>query len=70
MGRINDNPCHHCVPPKRNEWCHATCKEYIDWKANLDAQAQRVYRERMADVILAEGAMERKRRHYRRGGKH
>lgn len=71
MGRnISDSPCRYCVPPKRNEWCHRTCKEYADYRADLDAQAQRKHWEEAADTILAERAKERKIRHYRRGGKH
>lgn len=65
-----DTPCRDCVPPKRQEGCHGRCKEYIDWRVDLDAQAQRRRREEEANGILAESAMERKRRHYRRGGKH
>jgi len=63
-------PCRYCTPPKRQEGCHGTCKEYIDYRTDLDVQAQRRYQEGAADVILAEGAKERKIRYYRRGGKH
>jgi hypothetical protein len=32
---MNDCPCHGCVPPKRHEACHDSCKEYIVWKQHL-----------------------------------
>lgn len=70
MGSVSDSPCRYCTPPKRNEWCHGTCKEYADYKVNLDSQARRKHQEREVDAILVEGAIERKIRHYRRGGKH
>lgn len=28
--------CKNCVPPKRHLNCHATCKEYIDAKAQFE----------------------------------
>lgn len=28
--------CLKCVAPKRNSWCHSTCKEYLDAKAELE----------------------------------
>jgi hypothetical protein len=70
MGSICDSPCRYCVPPKRNEWCHETCKEYADYRADLDTQARRRHQEGAVDAVLAEGAKERKIRHYKRGGKH
>lgn len=27
------SPCQGCVPPERNAECHATCKRYLEWKA-------------------------------------
>lgn len=68
--RISNSPCRYCISPKRREGCHETCKEYTDWRADLDAQAQRRYQEKAADAVLAERAKERKIRHYKRGGKH
>lgn len=70
MGYISNTPCRYCTPPKRQEGCHGTCKEYIDYRADLNAQAQRRCQEEAADAVLAERATERKIRHYRRGGKH
>lgn len=68
MGRIGDSPCRYCTPPKRNERCHGVCKEYADWKADIDAQAYRKHQEEEVNGILTEGAKERKRRYYKRGG--
>lgn len=65
MGRIENNPCRHCAPPKRNEWCHSVCKEYADWRAEFTAQKQRVRNSRSADIVIMEGAKERKRRYLR-----
>jgi hypothetical protein len=32
-------PCRYCVAPKRHPGCHDTCtKEYIPWRARLDAR--------------------------------
>ena len=70
MGHTNDSPCLYCTPPKRNEWCHGTCKEYADYRAYLDVQAQRRYQEKAVDAVLAEGAKERKIKYYKKGGKH
>lgn len=70
MGSMSDNPCRYCVSPKRNEWCHGVCKEYTDWRAEKDVEARKRYQDTEADVVLAQGAMKRKIRHYRRGGKH
>lgn len=28
--------CKDCVPPKRHSGCHATCKEYLDEKAQFE----------------------------------
>lgn len=56
-------PCRYCTPPKRREGCHGACKEYIDWKADFDAQTQRRRQEEAADAILAEGAKNRKTRY-------
>ena len=61
MGYINDSPCHYCTPPKRNEWCHGTCKEYAKYRANLDAKAHKKRQEGAASVFLAEGSKERRR---------
>lgn len=69
MGHINDNPCRHCIPPKRNEYCHSTCKEYADWRADLNVQTKKDRQIREANGVLAEAAMKRKISHYRRGGK-
>ncbi len=30
--------CNGCVPPKRNPWCHGTCPEYADEKAQNDME--------------------------------
>ncbi len=38
----DDNPCNGCVPPKRNIYCHANCKEYKDWKADLDKKNKEI----------------------------
>lgn len=59
-------PCRYCTPPKRREGCHGTCKEYIDYRADLNAQAQRRYQEGEVDAVLAEGATERKTRFAKR----
>lgn len=32
---MSDCPCNGCVPPKRHEACHDSCKEYIVWKQPL-----------------------------------
>lgn len=63
MGHIGNGPCRYCTPPKRREGCHGTCKEYIDWRADLDIQAQRKRQGEAANAVLAEGARERKRRY-------
>ena len=34
--------CKDCVPPKRHGGCHATCKEYIDEKAQLEEDKKKV----------------------------
>ena len=34
--------CKDCLPPKRNAWCHGTCKEYLDDKARHDAEYKMV----------------------------
>lgn len=66
---MNDCPCRPCISPKRREGCHGVCKEYIDWRAGKDVEAQRKCQEKTVDAVFAEGAVHRKIRHYRRGGK-
>lgn len=34
--------CKDCVPPKRHPSCHATCKEYIDEKAQFEEDKKKV----------------------------
>jgi hypothetical protein len=41
------------------------CKEYADWRAEFTAQKQRVRNSRSADIVIMEGAKERKRRYLR-----
>lgn len=36
MGKINC--CNGCVPPKRNPYCHGSCPEYAEEKAENDRQ--------------------------------
>ena len=37
---IKNNPCKGCE--QRHEACHATCKEYKDWKHEKDSEKERV----------------------------
>lgn len=67
---MTECPCRYCTPPKRTEDCHATCKEYVDWRLEKDVEVQKKYQDKSADAFLAEKTRERKRIHYRRGGKH
>lgn len=32
----NDNPCLKCKQPKRHPGCHDKCKEYKEWKAEIE----------------------------------
>lgn len=41
--------CHACKPPKRNPHCHATCKEYLEVKAEHDATTAKERAARKAD---------------------
>lgn len=68
MGSVNDNPCRYCTPPKRQEGCHGTCKEYIDYRVNVDAKAKKKRQENAADAVLAENSRKRKIRYHRRKG--
>ena len=65
-----DSPCRYCIPPKRREGCHGVCGEYANWRAEKNVEAQNKCQGKEADAVLAEKARERKRRHYRRGGKY
>ncbi len=49
----SDCPCNGCVPPKRNETCHATCKDYPKWREEQDIKNAEIYREKKAlqDVL-------------------
>ena len=31
------NPCHGCIPPKRQLFCHSTCGEYLAYRKQEDA---------------------------------
>lgn len=44
--------CRGCVPPKRNEWCHATCTEYAEQKAKHEAQRQQNNKEKFTQHNL------------------
>lgn len=41
--------CKDCVAPKRHPGCHATCKEYIDEKAQYEVDKQKA-KEDMARI--------------------
>lgn len=34
--------CIGCVPPKRNAWCHSTCKEYLGDRDEHEAERARI----------------------------
>ena len=49
--------CHGCVPPKRHIGCHATCKNYIDEKAQFEKDKKKIKannREAWKDAIAAQ----------------
>ena len=48
---MTNSPCDkNC--PKRSATCHSTCKDYIEWSANLRRQRDEEYKERMVGVAL------------------
>lgn len=65
--------CKDCVAPKRHPGCHATCKEYIDEKAQLEkdkekakAGMERFPRMKAYDFdVNAFSSMKSRRRHRR-----
>lgn len=51
---INDNPCKFCVPPKRTPTCHALCKEYINWRKELNKINSKIREKRHSEQIADE----------------
>ena len=49
--KIKDT-CLYCVPPKRTPWCHATCKEYLDAKAEHEAKKNQVIENQRVDKLM------------------
>lgn len=63
----DNNPCRHCLPPKRHAECHSNCAEYKAWRATVDGVI-----EKRRDLLSNQRALDsiekirRKRRRYRR----
>ena len=46
------SPCKDCVAPKRHVGCHATCKEYIDWKDEWDQEQDIIRRKKHEENLI------------------
>ena len=44
------SPCKYCTT-KRSMTCHSTCKEYIEWKADLDNDNQIAHDEKSKEKV-------------------
>lgn len=42
-------PCKDCS--KRCVGCHSTCEDYIDWKAEHDAERERIRRQKLSTCL-------------------
>lgn len=60
MARFPD-VCKYCKPPKRNQNCHATCKEYKDAKAEHEVLADQERQAKRASVDAALATFKLKR---------
>ena len=61
-----ENPCRHCVAPKRCEGCHDRCRDYKKWVFLQRIDWQNEYRERLVTMQIIEMNNERKSKHIRK----
>lgn len=47
-----DCPCYNCED--RKSGCHADCKKYLEWRANLDENRKMIRKEKQANKIYNE----------------
>lgn len=38
-------PCKGCVPPKRNEYCHSNCEEYLEYSKKVEAEKEEIQKD-------------------------
>ena len=71
-------PCRGCVAPRRHSTCHPFCKEYIEWKEQLNSENEKekaekenermfsnFRREGVEKALKANGSHKRRRLHYK-----
>lgn len=59
---LENCPCHGCIPPKRTATCHPECKEYINWKEQLDALNEQIREQKRIDNLILEDIAKSKRK--------
>ena len=58
-------PCKGCVPPKRNEYCHSNCEEYLEYSKKVEAEKEEIQKDlrtqRAINEINVQGASNKAR---------
>lgn len=60
MTLLDKRPCYQCE--KRHPCCHASCRDYLDWKEERDAAKEAQRKAQEVDRVIADGIIRRKQK--------